>query len=126
MYWPRYRKTLVPRKWSKKREYVINFNVERDATNIQTMKAYFLGLKLDEILNEKLDQRLSSTARKAIHLLTEEDIKIRGECLKEAIFETEEYYELFDFDSFIAQILEKGWRIDTIYIDKGTNRYKIE
>lgn len=126
MHWPKYRKTLLPRKWSKKREYVINFNVERDATNIQTMKAYFLGLKLDEILNEKLNKRLSPTARTAIHLLTDEEKKIRGECLREAIFETEEYYELFDFDTFISQVLANGWRLDTIYIDKGTNRYKIE
>jgi hypothetical protein len=126
VYWPKSRKTLIPRKWSKKREYVVSFNVERDATNIQTMKAYFFGLKLDEILNSKLDQRLPPHARLAIHILTAEEKIMRDDCLREAIEETEEYYELFEFDAFIAQVVSKGWRLETIYIDKGTNRYRIE
>ena len=126
VHWPKLRKTILPRKWSKKREYFINFNIEKDATNEQIIKAYFFGLKLDEILNQKLDERLTPASRKCYHHLTKKEKQIGRDCLRDSIFEAEEYFELFDFDTFFKELEEKGWKLDTLYIDKGTNRYKIE
>ena len=33
---------------------------------------------------------------------------------------------LFDFDKFVRQLKEKGWKMETLYIDQGTNRYSIQ
>ena len=111
---------------AKKREYSININFDVDATNQQIVKAYFFCLKLDEILNRKLDEKLGESTRQSFSLLTEEQFKIRTQCLNEAIFEAEEYFELFDFDKFFKTIDENKWKLKTLYIDKGTNRYKTE
>lgn len=61
-----------------RREYTINFNIECDATNEQVMKAYFFGLKLDEILNRKLNENLTYEVRAKIRLLNEEQYNIRS------------------------------------------------
>ena len=90
------------------------------------LKAYFFGLKFDEILNKKLDERLTPEVRQSYARLTEDQERIRNECLSEAIFEAEEYFELFDHDKFIQQLKDNKWKLDTLYIDRGTNRYKIE
>ena len=78
VHYPKYRRTILPRRWSNKREYVINFNLHKDSTNKQILKAYFFGLKLDEILNEKLDLKLPPNARKAYHQLTDSERQIRS------------------------------------------------
>jgi alcohol dehydrogenase YqhD (iron-dependent ADH family) len=109
-----------------RREYTINFNIECDATNEQVMKAYFFGLKLDEILNRKLNENLTHKVRFKSRVLNNEQYNLRNKWLNEAIEETEEYFESFNFDSFIDELKRKGWRMDTMYIDKGFNRYKVE
>lgn len=126
VHWTRYRKSIVPKRLSKKREYYINFNFDVNATNEQVLKAYFFGLKFDEILNQKLDERLTPEVRQSYARLTEDQERIRNQCLSEAIFEAEEYFELFDHDKFIQQLKDNKWKLDTLYIDRGTNRYKIE
>ncbi|CAI2361219.1 unnamed protein product [Moneuplotes crassus] len=132
VHWPRYRKTILPRRWSHKREYKINFNLHKDASNKQILKAYFFGLKLDEILDKKLEERLPKNARKPYHSLTDEELEIRSSCLRNAIFEAEEYFELFDFEDFFNKMQnfsdpdKENWDLNSLYIDKGTNRYTIE
>ena len=68
------------------------------ASNGEILKAYFFGLKLDEILDQKLDDKLTPSFRQSYHLLSDDERKIGSKCLREAIFETEEYFELFDFE----------------------------
>lgn len=75
--WSKYRYSLVPSRLSKKREYCINFNVEMNATNEQILMAYFFGLKLDEILQEKLNEKLTPALRKPSAKLTEEQHELR-------------------------------------------------
>lgn len=79
VHWPKYRRTFMPRKWSQRREYFINFNMHRDATNEQVVDAYFFGLKLDEILDEKLESRLTPEVRRSNNKYNDEQIKIRGQ-----------------------------------------------
>lgn len=126
IHWEKVRTTFLPRKWSKRRDYCINVNFDFEATNEQILKAYFFSLKLDEILNEKLEQQLGSSIRYSYHKLTDDQLSKRRKCLNESIFEAEEYLTLFDFDKFVQELKDKNWRLDTVYIDKGTNRYKIE
>jgi len=126
VHWTKSKASYLSRKLDKEREYTINFNVECSASNEQTMQAYFFGLKLDEILNKKLNKCLPLSARHNPSQLTNEQYLIRNECLNEAIFEAEEYHDLFDFATFTKVLVQKGWKLDTMYIDKGANRYQIE
>jgi len=79
-----------------------------------------------KLWRNKLNEKLHASVRQSYTRLSDKDHKIRTQWLNDAIFETEEYFELFDFDKFIQQLRSKNWRLDTLYIDKGTNRYKIE
>ena len=77
VHWTKIKNRFIPKKLSKNREYSINVNLEMNVTNQQIIKSYFFCLKLDEILDKKLDQKLGKTARQSLHWLTDDEFKTR-------------------------------------------------
>lgn len=79
VHWTKTKQSNIPFKQSRTREYFINVNLSVNSSNKDIIKAYFFALKLHDILDKKLDEKLHKDVRNSYTTLSDKDHKTRSQ-----------------------------------------------
>ena len=88
------------------RNYQIHVNMSQRACNLDVLKSYYMARLIDNELAKK--ERFNTYA------------------IETSIRHAEREFLKVNFQALQAQLVEKGWSLEYIYLDPKRNRYNIE